>query len=90
METIEQVLDWAEDHVEDLRKEIRWDPPEAGFVGYWKAVDPQAKGRIRARATAALNFLERYTGTGSRWSQSVQDVFERGGEGQSMESGARA
>lgn len=90
METIDQVLDWAEDHVKDLRKEMRWEPPEGGFGGYWKAVDPQAKGRIGARVTAALVFLERFTGTGSRWLQSAQDVFERRGEGQSMESGARA
>lgn len=90
METIEQVLDWAEDHVRDLRKEMRWKPRESVYGGYWQAVDPQAKGRIRARATAALGFLERFTGTGSRWSKNAQDVFERGGERQSMESGAHA
>lgn len=73
METIEQVLDWAEDHVEDLRKEMRWEPPEAGFPGSWDAVDPQAKGRIRARATAAPDFLGRFAGTGSRWSQSAHE-----------------
>ena len=90
METIEQLLEWAEGHVQDLTQEMRWVPRNAGFGDYWQATDPQAQGRIRARATAALAFLERFTGTGSRWSENAHDVFKSNGENQSMESGARA
>ena len=90
MATIEQLLEWAEGHVQDLTQEMRWVPRNAGSGGYWKATDPQAKGRIRARAIAALAFLERFTGTGSRWSENAHDVFKNEGEKQTMESGARA
>ena len=85
---IEQLLEWAEGHTEDLTKAMVWKPSE--FGGYWSAVDRQAKSRIRARATAALAFLERFSGAGSRWSEDARNVFENKGEHQSMESGARA
>lgn len=89
MTTIEQVLDWAEGHADALTQEMAW---HSGTVsdGWWEAEDPRAKSRIRARATAALAFLERFTGSGSRWSRSAHDVFDSHGEHQSMPSGARA
>ena len=65
-------------------------PGDIGYGGYWKAADPQATGRIRARATAALDFLERFAGANSRWAQDAHEVFNNHGEKQSMESGARA
>ena len=90
MDTVEQVLEWAEQHVESLTEEMLWEPVESGYGGYWVAADPQAQGKIRARATAALDFIERYTGIGSRWSENAHHVFNNNGENQSMESGARA
>ena len=90
METTEQLLEWAEDHIQNLTKEIRWSPSDQWSSGRWVASDPKAKGTIRARATAALDFLERFTGTKSRWSKSAHRVYNNQGEGQSMESGARA
>ena len=87
MEAIEEILTWAEGHAEDLTKEMVW---HAGPLGYWQAEDAKAKGRIRARATVALDFLERFAGADSRWAESAHDVFNSHGENQSMESGARA
>ena len=58
--------------------------------GYWRARPVEAKSRIRARVTAALAFLDEYTGTGSLWSTDARNVFSNRGEGKSMESGARA
>ena len=87
MEAVERILTWAEGHVRELTKEMVW---KSGLQGYWQAEDAQAKGRIRARATAALDFLERFAGTDSRWAESAHDVFNNHGENQSMESGARA
>lgn len=90
MDLTERILKWAETYVEDLASEMTWVPPGSGLGGFWKAYDHEAKDRIRARATAALDFLERFSGTDSRWSQTARDVFTNHGDHQSMESGARA
>ena len=87
MESIEQILEWAESRAAELATEMEWQPSQYGPEGYWEAADPEAKDRIRARAAAALAFLERFAGTDSRWTRSAHDVFTTGG---SMESGARA
>ena len=89
MEAAEEILKWAEGHVGDLTKEMVW-AGGAGGGGYWKAEDARAQGRIRARATAALDFLERFAGAGSLWAVNAHDVFNSQGEHQSMESGAHA
>ena len=88
MDTIEQVLEWAEGHVENLAQEMYWESSDLG--GYWAAADREAKSRIRARVTSAFAFLDQFTGTGSRWSEDARDVFNNQGDHQSMESGARA
>ena len=90
MDSTEQILEWADSHVDQLRLDMTWVPPEPGFGGYWKASYPQSKSVIRARAAAALDFLERFTGPESRWTQAAHEVFQNNGEKQSMESGARA
>lgn len=90
MELTEQILQWADTHVEELAREMVWIPPGSGFGGFWKASDHEAKDRIRARATAALDFLDRFAGIDSRWRQTAHDVFSNQGDHQSMESGARA
>lgn len=88
MDTTEQILEWAEGHAADLTEDMTWF--RGASRGYWSAADPQAKGRIRARVAAALDFVERFTGTGSRWSESAHEVFDQFSKTQSMESGARA
>lgn len=67
-----------------------WHPTASTSRGFWKGADHEATERIRARATAALAFLERFAGPDSHWSQAARNVFENNGDHQSMESGARA
>lgn len=88
MEAIGEILEWAEGHANGLTQEMVWE--EGDYGGYWKAIPSSAKGRIRARVTAALDFLERFTGADSRWTASAHEVFKSKGENQSMESGAHA
>ncbi len=90
MESTEQILKWADGHVEELTLDMKWVPRELGYGNYWTASSPQAKGAIRARATSALSFLERFAGPDSRWAQDAHKVFKKNGERPSMESGARA
>lgn len=90
MITEEQILTWADSHVAQLRADMYWVPRRQGYGNFWTAQDPAAKGTIRARAVAALDFLERFAGSRSRWAQAAHQVYERNGEGQSMESGVRA
>ena len=90
MEAIEEILEWAEGHAEGVTQEMAWKATDYSSGGYWKAVDPSAMSRIRARVTAALDFLERFAGPESRWTESAHNVFNNHGERQSMESGAHA
>ena len=83
-------MEWAENHARVLRTEMVWSETASRTRGYWKATGHEASGRIRARATAALAFLERFTGVESRWTRNAHEVFDNRGDGQSMESGARA
>ncbi|WP_419552664.1 hypothetical protein [Candidatus Poriferisodalis sp.] len=85
-----QILKWAEGHIAQLKKDMVWMPRGHGYGDYWQAADPTAQGSIRARAAAALDFLERFAGSTSRWAQAAHQVYEKNGENQSMESGARA
>ena len=88
MDTTEQILEWAEGHAAGLTEDMTW--LQGATRGHWKAVGPEAKGRIRARVAAALDFVERFIGVGSRWSESAHEVFDQFSKTQSMESGARA
>jgi hypothetical protein len=62
-------------------------PPSSGYGGYWKAADLPAEGRIRARAIAALDFLDRYA-AGSQWAVMGRQDFEENRH--SMVTSARA
>ncbi len=88
MDHSEQIMEWAQDHAVGLTRDMTWEP--SGYDGYWDAISPQNKSVIRARATAALAFLERFAGPESRWAHAAHAVFNNHGEMQSMESGARA
>ena len=90
VDATEQILKWAEGHVLDLSREMTWQEWSHASGGRWVAAGPEATDRIRARATSALAFLERYTGTDSRWTQNAHGVFNDLSTAQSMESGARA
>ena len=90
VDATEQILEWAEGHVLDLSREMTWQEWSHSSGGRWVAAGPEATDRIRARATSALAFLERYTGTDSRWTQNAHGMFNDLSTNQSMESGARA
>ena len=88
---IERILQWAEKHAEQISAELVWKESAYGLSdGFWKAADPLAVSRVRAQAIAALDFLERYAGTGSRWAVDAHDVFNSRADNRSMESGAQA
>jgi hypothetical protein len=84
-----ELVDWARSHARRLETEMSWHAGEGGYGGWWEADSPEAKSRIRARATAAFDFLARFSGAGSEWSARAQEVFQNNGDRQSMESGAR-
>lgn len=86
----EQILEWAEGHIRELRSEMTWEDWRHRAGGRWTAAGHEATDRIRARATAALAFLERYTGADSRWTQNAHGMLNDLSTNQSMESGARA
>ena len=90
VDATEQILEWAEGHVLELSREMNWEDWRHSSGGRWVAAGPEATDRIRARATSALAFLERYTGADSRWTQNAHGVFDDLSTNQSMESGARA
>ena len=78
---IDQILTWANEQASGLRAEIVWKPRDGyGHGEYWAASDPQARGRIRARAIAALAFLERFAGRDSRWVSMAKEVYGEGGD----------
>ena len=85
----EVVVAAAEDLAADLQKDVRWQQGEYGG-GYWVADDPKLLARIRARAVAGIDFLERFSGAESPWTFGARNALANSGEKQSMESGARA
>ena len=85
----EEVVAAAEDLAADLQKDVHWLKGDYGG-GYWVADDPKLLARIRARAIAGIDFLERFSGPESRWTDGAITAFANSGEKQSMESGARA
>lgn len=70
---VEEVLVWADDHVEELTHELYWETDVYDGSGEWPA-EPEPRSRIRARVISALVFLDQFTGTGSRWSEAARDV----------------
>lgn len=88
MDSVEQILEWADHHVGQLRADMVWIDGMSG--SFWRAEQTRDRGRIRARAAAGLEFLERFSGLNSRWARAAHDVFESHDDHRSMESGARA
>lgn len=88
MDSVEQILEWADHHVERLRADMVL--RQGMGVTYWQVEDSLNRGKIRGRVAAGLEFLERFTGVNSRWAGAAHDVFESHDEQRSMESGARA
>lgn len=85
MPTSDELVRWAQDHAKALEQDMIWHQSQ-GFE-YWTS-SPQRQPVIRARAIAALDFLERFSGHDSQWAIRAHEVFDK--NGQSMETGARA
>jgi hypothetical protein len=90
MPTSTELVDWANKYAADLELDMEWTQQGAFRSGYWQAESPSDLPKIRARAIAALNFLEQFSGSDSQWAIRGRQVFDNNGENQSMESGARA
>ncbi|MXZ84062.1 MAG: hypothetical protein F4Z02_00180 [Acidimicrobiia bacterium] len=78
MESTKQILTWADTHVKALNSSINWRDPLNEDSGFWEASNPRETSKIRARTNAALAFLERFTGSDSRWTQAAHGEFESG------------
>lgn len=85
MPTTDELVQWAQDHAKVLERDMNW-YQSAGYE-YWTS-SPQKQPVIRARAIAALDFLERFAGHDSQWAIRGHEAFDKNGK--SMESGARA
>ena len=79
----------AEDLAADLQRDMYW-AQEDFDREYWTATDRQLRSQIRARAVAAIDFLDRFSGPETSWSLEARRAMANSGENQSMESGARA
>jgi hypothetical protein len=88
MHPTEKILEWADRLAHDLTLDMHWESSSGG--GYWWVGARENRTRIRARATAAIDFLDGFAGTESRWTRSAISTLETGGERQAMETGAWA
>lgn len=84
-----ELVTQANERAAALESDMHWNPSDGGYGGYWQAESPELKSRIRARATVALDFLERFAGRDSQWFIGAQRIYEGNCDNQSMESGAR-
>jgi hypothetical protein len=83
--TTPELIAWARSHASELEDDMTVHTTN-DYTAYWQATDLEAEGRIRARAIAALDFLDRFAAC-SQWAVMGHDVFEKNGH--SMETGAR-
>lgn len=88
MPTSNDLVLWANKYAEELELDMTWH--QTANAGYWQASELVHLPKIRARAIAALNFLDQFSGHDSQWTIRAREVFDNHGERQSMESGARA
>jgi hypothetical protein len=80
------LVSWARNHATDLEADMTLQ--DRGYDGWWWAASShEAESKIRARATAALCFLERFAGKDSQWTFRAHVAFDENRH--SMETGAR-
>jgi len=85
--TIAALVSWARDHATKLEVDMRFRQGDPGYGWWWEATSPAAESKIRARAAAALYFLDRFAGGDSQWMVRGHAAFEENKH--SMETGAR-
>jgi hypothetical protein len=87
MPITKELVDWAREHADQLERGMTLQSGQHTGKSYWTSSDAE-KPRIRARAIAALDFLERFAGHDSQWAIRGHQVFDTRGE--TMETNARA
>lgn len=88
MATSDELAAWALKQADQLELDMEW-RQGAGGSGWWES-SPVVLPKVRSRAIAALDFLERFNGPDSTWATRAQKVLDNHGERQSLESGARS
>lgn len=90
MKSKEELVARARRHADEVRLDMRYAQRTSdGYGGYWTASQPGDKGKIKARAAAALEFLRVYAGDDSQWFKRAQLAYEGHGDNESTESGVR-
>jgi hypothetical protein len=90
MPTSAELTDWAARHASELERDMTWRSEHDSYSGrgYWTSDEASAQPKIRARAIAALDFLERFSGHDSQWAIRGHEVFEE--QGETLEAKARS
>lgn len=90
MKSKEELVARARRHADEVRLDMHYVPQKPGGIsGYWTASQVGDKSKIKARATAALDFLRVYAGDESQWFRRAQLAYESHGDNESTESGVR-
>ena len=87
MLTTKELVDWARRHADQLELGMASQRGEFSGKSYWTSGEAE-RPKIRARAIAALDFLERFAGHDSQWAVRGHQVFDT--QGETMETNARA
>ena len=85
--TTAAIVSWARDHATQLEADMTFRQGDPGYGWWWEATSPAAESKIRARAYAALYFLDRFAGADSQWAIRAHTAFDKNSH--SMETGAR-
>jgi hypothetical protein len=90
MTSREQVVAWAREQAVELQSDMRFQPADGMYGGYWTVTDRSEKGLLMARAASALEFLRQHAGDDSEWLRRATIAYESNGDRSSMESGVHA
>jgi hypothetical protein len=82
MLTTDELVKSAREYAEALEHDMKWKPANQSMSGrgYW-SVTEQADAQVGARAVAALNFLDQFSGRDSQWALRTHEVYERKSDG---------
>jgi hypothetical protein len=86
----EQIVSWAREQANELQSDMRFEPSDGGYGGFWTVNDLSRKGLLMARAASALEFLRQHAGDDSEWLRRATIAYESNGDRSSMESGVHA
>jgi hypothetical protein len=69
----------AREHAVVLEQDMAWTKGSHSGRDYWNA-SAQAESKVRARAVAALGFLDQFAGRESQWAMRAHQMYEAKGE----------